>query len=65
MVEDGDDLGLQQASGETEGSRPEEGGHRTISQQELDRQISDHKKWVETAGREGECANLSFVDLEG
>ena len=36
---------------------------RTISKQELDKIIDNHKKWLKSGGDEGERANLSSADL--
>ena len=36
---------------------------RTISKQELDKIIDNHKKWLKSGGDEGERANLRSADL--
>ena len=36
---------------------------RTISKQELDKIIDNHKKWLKSGGDEGERADLNFADL--
>ena len=36
---------------------------RTISKQEFDKIIDNHKKWLKSNGAEGERADLSYADL--
>ena len=38
--------------------------YRKVSKEELDKILEEHRKWVESEGKEGEKANLEMANLQ-
>ncbi len=55
----------KQSEAEAEAAQNQEPDKRTISDEELQRVLAEHKKWLETEGKEGQRADLSNTDLSG
>ena len=55
----------KQSEAEAEASRNQELQYRKISDEELQRILAEHEKWRVKAGKEGQRADLSNIDLPG